>query len=169
MIKNKILITVIVLFLILGINILLLGFSVYKNHFDERVTGNPDSEFRIGIFGITSEFKKKIAQGIIENYKKNTKIKFNSLYKLISINENEYNAIIIFDELYAGMALDMIIKSAISNINDKEKIVLFISTNPVDKFEFSHMGVDAITSSSKIDKQKEVLRKIISEVEKVRE
>ncbi len=64
MIKNKILITVTIFFLILGINILLLGFSVYKNHFDERITGSPDAEFRIGIFGITSEFKNIIAQGM---------------------------------------------------------------------------------------------------------
>ncbi len=62
------------------------------------------------------------------------------------------------------MSLDLLVKGTISSIAEKNKIVLFLSCISEGVFQFSHEGVDAISSPSVMDNKEKVIGKIVDRV-----
>ncbi|MFC1671093.1 hypothetical protein ACFL20_11940 [Spirochaetota bacterium] len=164
---KKILIAVLIIALLFGISVLLISIGLFKKQLAQREMGNPGSSCRISISGTRSDFKNKVLEGILTRYKKKCYIKINSLFKLSNVDEDKYNAIIIFDDLYASMNTDLFVKRNIKRIKNKNKIIFLLTTNKKEDFKFSYEGVDAITCASLKKREKSSISKIIKKVDKL--
>ena len=170
--KKTLIILVILMAVIYG-NYLIIGFGINKPQLESRTAGDPVALCKISISGTGGPFKNNVVNGIIKKYKNDCYVKVNKLSGLKEVKRNDYNVLIIFDEVYADMKLNFIINNELEKIKNINKVILFLSTNPSEEFKFSYMGVDAITSATRIKgalgKEKEgvVLNKIINRIDKI--
>ncbi len=130
----------------------------------ENVYENPEAGHRILITGATSEFKRRVVEGIVGRYREDCQIEMLPLSRLKGINYDDYSAIIIMDQCQAWMAFNVSTLGLVRKIKNREKVILFITAGDPD-WRYSYEGIDAITSASEEGKEAEVIERISARID----
>ena len=130
----------------------------------EDVYENPEAGHKILITGATSEFKKRVVEGIVGRYKEDCQIEIMPPSRLEDMDYDDYSAIIIMDQCQAWMAFNVSTLGLVRKIKGREKVILFITAGNPD-WRYSYEGIDAITSASEEGKETEVIERISARID----
>jgi hypothetical protein len=143
-----------------------LTFISCKSGVKQHVVKNPHAQHRILITGTTSEFKQVVVDGLVVRFEDRCQIEIQPMGKLSRDDLDAYIAIVIMDECQAWMAFNSRTLDLIKKIEEKDKIVLFITAGDPG-WTFSTQGIDAITSASVKGREGEVVERIAARIEKL--
>jgi hypothetical protein len=142
------------------------AFISCKSGVKQQVYDNPDAGCRILITGATSEFKDAVLSDLVDRYRDTCQVEIKPVGTLGKKDFLGYAAIVIMDECQAWMAFNTTTMGLINKIEDKEKIILFITAGDPD-WTFSTQGIDAVTSASEMAKKEEVAGRIASRIDQM--
>ena len=114
---------------------------------------------RILIASESSEFKDKLRKLVIDEFHSDYSIDVVNIDTLKNIDSGRYSVVLIIDTCMAWSGLNFSLKSFMSDVENREKTVLFITAGDPD-WQYSYQEVDAITSASEIESEDALFRKI---------
>ncbi len=153
----------------ISLNLLLGIILIFTSCTRKLVETNIESKNVLGkilIAGDSSEFKDKIRELIIGEFKLYYSIDVVNIEKLNKIDSTIYSGIIIMDTCMVWSGFNPSLKSFMEKSNNREKTILFITAGDPD-WKYSYMDVDAITSASDIDNEDVVYNRIKSEIKTI--
>ncbi|MBN2543433.1 hypothetical protein JXI42_11265 [bacterium] len=126
----------------------------------------PGAEQKILITGNTSDFKDQIMDKLIDKYKTLYQIEVMTYDMLDEVNYDDYAVVLVMDECQAWMKFTKKAQKVVDQIEDKGKIVLFITSDDPD-WEYTYQGVDAVTSASEEDRVTRMFEDIAFEIDRI--
>lgn len=121
-------------------------------------------EFKMLIAGDSSEFKDRIRNRIIGQYKDYLDIHVVNIKSLKTTVAHDYDVVLIMDTCLAWSRFNPSIKTFMKNSDNRKKTVLFMTADDID-WEYSYKEVDAITSASVIENEEQVLSRITYQID----
>jgi hypothetical protein len=150
-------------FIIIVAMTLLFASSCTRN-VKEMKLANENAKFKLIIAGDSSEYKDAIREDIISRYKKTAGIEVMNIEYLDTISEESYDVILIMDTCMAWGAFNPTVNRYLENAANKDNIVLFMTAGDPE-LEYSHEGVDAISSASVVENKEDVTAKLFEKID----
>lgn len=125
---------------------------------------NENAKFNLIIAGDSSEYKDAIREELISKYTETAGIEVMDIEYLDTISEESYDVILIMDTCMAWGAFNPTVNRYLENAGNKDNIVLFMTAGDPE-LEYSHEGVDAITSASVIEDKDEVITSLSEKID----
>lgn len=135
-----------------------------KDPIPPTVYTNPGAEHTIMITGYDTEFKSALMEEIVAKYSPICRIEIVDISKAPKADYSQYSAIILMDEVEAGMMMNRRARKIIGKIEPKDKLIAVITAGDED-WEYEKKGVEAITSASVMSEQDKVLEEIYKRVD----
>jgi hypothetical protein len=120
--------------------------------------------FEILIVGDTSEFKDGIREQLIQTYGRDSNIALMGMSRLEEIDPEDYDVILIMDTCLAWTHFNPSLMSFLDHHPNLDHLVLFITAGDPD-WQFSHQGLDAVTSASRIDEESRVVGQLRRQID----
>ena len=127
---------------------------------------NANAKFKLIIAGDSSEYKDAIREDLISRYKEKADIEVMNIEYLDTISEDSYDVILIMDTCMAWGAFNPTVNRYLENAGNKDKIVLFMTAGDPE-LEYSHEGVDAISSASIIENKDEIVASLSERIDAI--
>lgn len=151
------------LFIIIIALTLLLTASCTRNVKEMKLV-NENAKFTLIIAGDSSEYKDAIREELISKYTETAGIEVMDIEYLDTISEESYDVILIMDTCMAWGAFNPTVNRYLESAGNKDNIVLFMTVGDPE-LEYSHEGVDAITSASVIEDKDAVIVKLSEKID----
>ena len=132
----------------------------------EMKLANENAKFKLIIAGDSSEYKDAIREDIISRYKETAGIEVMNIEYLDTISEESYDVILIMDTCMAWGAFNPTVNRYLEKATNKDNIVLFMTAGDPE-LEYSHEGVDAISSASVIETKDEIVASLSERIDAV--
>jgi hypothetical protein len=135
----------------------------------ETEVGPADAKKKILIAVFSSEYKDRIAQGLVDRYKKQYRVTLVPIERLNSVEYRNYDALVVIDAKMAWQLFNPRTRWFIGKIKDPEdlkKVALFFSAGkPSDNYTV--MGVDCISSASERNDEADITRKLSEKIDRI--
>lgn len=118
---------------------------------------------RILIAGDSSEFKDAVRNRVIKEFQADYGIDVINIDRLSKTNSAGYSVVLIMDTCMAWSGFNPSLKSFIDKAENMDKTVLFMTAGDPD-WNYSYLGVDAITAASEIENENTAFGRIKSEI-----
>jgi hypothetical protein len=125
-----------------------------------------NAKFNLLVAGDSSDFKDRVRNRIIAQYRKNGNIDVVNINKLKNIRPEDYDVILIMDTCIGCEDFNWSMKSFLDRLEDNNNVVLLMTTG-YSHYEYSYGGVDAITSASRIANEEEIFTRLSEEIDKI--
>ena len=139
-------------------------FSSCSRNIKEITINNLNASHKIVIASNGSDFRDGIRDKVIKKYSENCYIEVINLDKLKTVDYERYDAILVMDAIIAWGGFNPEMKNYIDSLNDKKKVVLFLSAGD-EELKYSYNGVDAISSASVIEEEDKVVKEITGKID----
>jgi len=139
-------------------------FSSCSRNIKETTINNLNASHKIVIASNGSDFRDSIRERIIKKYSDNCYIEVINLDKLQTVEYDRYDAILVMDAIIAWGGFNPEMRNYIDSLNDKKKVVLFLSAGD-EELKYSYKGVDAISSASVVEEEDKVVKEIIGKID----
>ncbi len=135
-----------------------------KDTIPAEVYENPDADCKIMVTGVSSEFKDAVLNDIVDKYSETCQIEIVEFSKAHKIDLDNYDAIILMDEVEGWMILNRRARRLIGKIEPQDKLILFLTAGD-EEYEYEKDGIDAITSASVLNNTGEIAEEIIAKLD----
>jgi GTP cyclohydrolase III len=132
----------------------------------ERSFSPPDATHRILIASDASDFKDTIRDRLVDNYVKFAHIDVVNVSNLNNVEGDTYDAILIMDTSMGWNRLNVSFKRFVDNLENKDRVVLFFTTGD-NHWDYQYQDVDAVTSASIVENEKDVFEALRSRIDRV--
>ena len=125
-----------------------------------------NAKFNLLVAGDSSDFKDRVRNRIIAQYKKNGNIDVVNINNLKDIRPEDYDVILIMDTCIGCEDFNWSMKSFLDRLEDNNNVVLLMTTG-YSHYEYSYGGVDAITAASRIADEEEIFTRLSEEIDRI--
>jgi hypothetical protein len=129
--------------------------------------GPADAGKKILLAVYPTEYKNKVARGIVDRYKDRARITQVSVQVLQSVDYRNYDALVIIDQLMMWQFLNFASREFIGSIDSpdaRRKIVLYLTAGtPKPNYDFE--GIDAMTGATAMHREGEAIDAISRRIE----
>ena len=106
-----------------------------------------EAKFNLLIAGNSSEFKDAVRNKIISRYERYSNILVININKLIEVDSESYDVVLIMDDCMAWSDLNSHMKAYLDEPSNRKNVILLMTAWDPD-WQFRYKGVDAVTSAS---------------------
>jgi len=131
-----------------------------------RIVHNVHKNDAILIAAVSSDFKNKLIDRLIDDYKSRADIRLVNLEDLEGIDLSFYDALVVLDARTGWMMFNVKVKRLIRGMDDRGKLVLVLTARKT-KWEWKKNDVDAITCASIKDHFYPVYRRMTKKLDKI--
>ena len=125
-----------------------------------------NAKFNLLVAGDSSDFKDRVRNRIIAQYRKKGNIDVVNINNLKDIRPEDYDVILIMDTCIGCEDFNWSMKSFLDRLEDNNNVVLFMTAgNP--HYEYSYGSVDAITSASRIANEEKIFTELSEEIDRL--
>lgn len=145
---------------------LLVGVACVKGLVGNEV-GPADADRRILLAVFPSEYKLKVARGLVERYQGRVKVAQVSIQDLKSVDHRAYDAIVIVDQLMAWQVFNFESSGFIRSIDApdaRRKIVLYLTAGS-PKGDYTFQGIDAMTGATAMNREGDAIEAISGRID----
>lgn len=126
-----------------------------------------DAGKRILLAVFPSNYKLKIAKGLVDRYKGRLKFTQVSVQDLKSVNHRNYDAVVIIDQLMAWQIFNVESRGFIRSLgapDAQRKIVLYLTAGS-PKPDYRFQGIDAMTGATALNQEVAAIEAISGRIE----
>lgn len=135
-----------------------------KDTIPAKIYENPGADCKIMISGVSSEFKDAILNDIVDKYSETCQIEIVEFSKAHKIDPDNYDAMVLMDEVQGWMILNRRTRRFIHKFEPKRKLVLLLTAGD-EEYEYEKDGIDAITSASVLNNTSGIAEEIIARLD----
>ncbi len=84
------------------------------------------------------------------------------------VNTAEYDVVVIMDTCLAWSRLNPSTEGFLDRIDDRHKVVVLMTADDPD-WEFTYLGVDALTAAPKPDDEKQICERLRTDIDRIAE
>ncbi|MBW1897994.1 MAG: hypothetical protein JRI61_02930 [Deltaproteobacteria bacterium] len=150
-------------YLLFAALMVIIFFSCSRN-IKEITINNMNASHKIVIASNGSDFRDSIRDKVIKEYSDNCYIEVINLDKLQTVEYDRFDAILVMDAIIAWGGFNPEMKNYIDSLDDKKKVVLFLSAGD-EELKYSYNGVDAISSASVVEEEDKVVKEITGKID----
>lgn len=135
----------------------------------ETETGPAEAKKKILVAALSSEYKDRIAHGLVDRYKNTARVTLMPIEKLNSADYRNYDALVVIDALMAWQMFNARTRWFIGKVKEPEelkKLVLFFTAGK-PKQTYTVMGVDCVTGASVMGEEDEVVKKLSERIDRL--
>ena len=138
-----------------------------RNLKEERYT-TEDARLELLIAGDASTFKDSLRQRRIDHYRPYSNIDVVNIDKLRQVDTADDDVVVIMDTCPAQSRLNPSTKGFLDRIDDRCKVEVLMTADDPD-WEFTYLGVDALTAVSKPDEEKQIFERLRTDIDRIAE